>query len=62
LEGSVRMSQQLINRNRYMRVQSYGDSLTIAIAKPFAEELGIGKQSTVKTWVEDGIFHARKAE
>jgi antitoxin component of MazEF toxin-antitoxin module len=53
----------LVSKNsRYLRVQSYGNTLAIAVAKPFAEELGIEKQSTVKTWVENGTFHARKAE
>lgn len=56
------MAQQLVNRPKYMRVQSYNDTLAIGVAKSFAEELQLEKQSTVRTWVEDSTIHARKAE
>lgn len=55
------MAQQLIN-SKYRSVQSYGDVLAITISKPFAEELQIEKGSTVRTWTENGMFCARKAE
>jgi hypothetical protein len=55
------LAQQLV-KSRYMRVQSYGQTLSINVAKEFAEELQLQKQATVRTWTENGTFCARKAE
>ena len=44
-----------------MRVQSYGDSLGIAIAKPFSEQLGIKKHDTVRVILDGDVLLVRKA-
>ena len=59
---SSEMAQELVSRSKYVRVQNYGDSLAIAVAKPFSQELQIEKGSTVRTWVQNGIFHAERAK
>jgi hypothetical protein len=60
LRFAIKMTQELVSKSRYMRVQSYGQTLSINIAKEFATELQLQKGSTVRAWTDNGDFHAEK--
>lgn len=39
------------------KIQKWGNSLALRIPKTFADETGIGSDTTVEIWVVDGQIH-----